>query len=45
MASEKEIRDKLKEVKTLHAKYRESQADSNAALARYKRAIAEIEEM
>jgi hypothetical protein len=45
MATEQQLRNKINEVKILHADYKEAQADSNAALARYKRAIAELESM
>ena len=45
MSTEAELRKKVKEVKLLHNEYKVAQADSNAALARYKRAQVELEEM
>ena len=45
MNGETELRKKQKEAKLLLAEYRVAQAESNAALARYKRAIAELLEL
>jgi len=45
MSDETELRKQVKAVKVLHADYKIAQAESNTALARYKRAIAELEAM
>ena len=39
------LEKKAREVKLLHAAYKERQAESNAVLATYKRAVIELEEM
>ena len=45
MSDETELRKQVKAVKVLHADYEIAQAESNTALVRYKRAIAELEAM
>ena len=43
--SDNEILLKVAEVARLHEKYRRAQRSSNAALAKYKAAVEELEEM
>jgi hypothetical protein len=45
MATEAELRKQIGRVKLAHNEYKVAQSESNAALARYKREIAVLEEM